>query len=145
MTVVWQTLFDLRRLITFRSNISSKSADLSDRCVVKVGNFEVELLVNKNVGALEVKVSNAFALQIFQCVKHLVEYKAAWIFTQATFALVNTAQITAFDVLESQVNAVTGDLARRESETATLAMPVDSENILVVERAQKSDLFFDVI
>jgi hypothetical protein len=77
VTVVWQTLFDLRRLITFRSNISSKSADLSDRCVVKVGNFEVELLVNKNVGALEVKVSNAFALQIFQCVKHLVEYKAA--------------------------------------------------------------------
>ena len=69
-------MFDLRRPIAFRPDILSKSAHLSNRCVVKVGNFEVELLVNKNIGALEVKVSDAFALQIFQCVKHLVEYKA---------------------------------------------------------------------
>ena len=101
MAVIWQTLFDLRRPIAFCPDISRQSVHLSNRCMVKVSNFKVELLINKNILALEVQVSNLIALKTLQCTEYLTQNETTRIFTQATFPLINTAQITAFDVLQS--------------------------------------------
>ena len=98
------SLFDLRSHVGHGSSVRPQSIDVFVTRKSEVGNFEVQIVVNKDVLKFEVAVDNLPIVHVFDWVEHLVEEESSGVFSHLAHGLAEVEKEATLDELHDDVD-----------------------------------------
>jgi len=105
-TVVGFALLDLRSHVGHGSSVGLESINFLVCGKSKVSNFEIEIIIYKNVFKFQISVDNSFSLHVAKYVYHLTEEVSSTVFSHSSHGLAKVKQETTWNVFEVDVDKV---------------------------------------